>query len=257
MALLRNETQRNFTMVGNYALRNPNMSLRALGMYAKLVSLPDNWSFTEAGLASICKDGKDAVRSALEELEKQGLLYRFRNRNKDGTLGESVYYISNEPIDEETKRNVIGRYNPLEIVGITEFQPESDLPTLVEPSLVEPTQYNTNIYNTNIYNTNKINKEIYKESQKEIDELSEHFEEIWNEYPNKKGKNKAYKHYFTWIKGKEYCGKKVKLTARQMWYAVQNYIEEINIKGTQPQYIKHGDTFFNNIIEYVREDDDK
>jgi hypothetical protein len=86
--------------------------------------------------------------------------------------------------------------------------------------------------------------------------LVEHFEEIWSEYPNKKGKSKAFKHYFTWIKGKEYCGKKVKLTARQMWYAVQNYIEEINLKGTQPQYIKHGDTFFNNIVEYVREEDD-
>ena len=80
--------------------------------------------------------------------------------------------------------------------------------------------------------------------------------ESLREYPNKKGKSKAFKHYFTWIKGKEYCGKKVKLTARQMWYAVQNYIEEINLKGTQPQYIKHGDTFFNNIVEYVREGDD-
>lgn len=241
MALLRNETQRNFTMVGNYALRNTNISLKALGMYAKLVSLPDNWNFTETGLTSICKEGRDSVRSALEELENLGLLFRFRARNKDGTLGDSIYYISNEPIDEQAKQEIFERYNQL-----------TENPTLVEATLENNTQYNTNIYNTN-----KINKEIYKESQKEQDELSDHFEEIWNEYPNKKGKSKAYKHYFSWIKGREYCGKKVKLTARQMWYAVQNYLEEISIKGTQAQYIKHGDTFFNNIIDYVREDDDK
>ena len=111
----------------------------------------------------------------------------------------------------------------------------------------------------NIYNNIDNNKEINKESSslpEPYEDLVDHFEEIWSEYPNKKGKNKAFKHYFTWIKGKEYCGKKVKLTARQMWYAVQNYLEEINLKGTQPQYIKHGDTFFNNIIDYVKEEDD-
>lgn len=254
--LLRNETQHNFTMVDNYILRNPNVSLKAIGMYAKLSSLPDNWKFTEAGLTSICKGGKEIVRTALKELEELGLLFRFRIRNKDGTMGDSVYYISSTPMEEETKKEVLERYNPLEIIETSATDQSTEKPILVKPILEKSTQYNTNIYNTN----NIYNKEIYKESAslpEPYEELQQHFEDIWSEYPNKKGKNKAYKHYFTWIKGKEYCGKKVKLTARQMWYAVQNYLEEIRQKGTQTQYIKHGDTFFNNIIEYVQEDDDK
>lgn len=253
MALLRNETQGNFTMVSNYILRNPNVSLKTLGMYAKLASLPDNWKFTEMGLTSICKEGRDAVRSALEDLEQLGLLFRFRIRNKDGTMGDSVYYIANTPIEEETKQAILGRYSPLEIVDNNGANQVTENPMLVETMLENNTQYNTNIYNTNNIKENIKRKNDLPEP---YDDLVEHFEEIWSEYPNKKGKSKAFKHYFTWIKGKEYCGKKVKLTARQMWYAVQNYIEEINLKGTQPQYIKHGDTFFNNIVEYVREEDD-
>jgi len=126
-------------------------------------------------------------------------------------------------------------------------------PTFVGEGITQKCEDN-NIYN-NIYNKKEINKE--KGSLPEpYEDLVSHFEEIWNEYPNKKGKAKAFKHYFTWIKGKEYCDKKVTLTARQMWYAVQNYLEEIQVKGTQPQYIKHGDTFFNNIIDYVKEGDE-
>ena len=43
-----------------------------VAILAIMVSVPDDWDFTVSGLASICGAGRDAVRSALRELEKNG-----------------------------------------------------------------------------------------------------------------------------------------------------------------------------------------
>ena len=178
MNYLRNETQKNFTVIQNYVLSSTNISLKAIGIYCKLISLPDNWNFTEEGLACICKDGKDSIRSALKELEDLNLLYRFRIREKDGTLGKSVYYISAIPMSEENKKEIEARYNPLNIL----IQ-QKDEPCLENPPLDADTQLNTNIYNTNIYNKKNYNK---KNSDNEKTNLVEkQFETFYNAYPRK------------------------------------------------------------------------
>lgn len=178
MNYLRNETQKNFTVIQNYVLSSTNISLKAIGIYCKLISLPDNWNFTEEGLACICKDGKDSIRSALKELEDLNLLYRFRIREKDGTLGKSVYYISAIPMSEENKKEIEARYNPLNIL----IQ-QKDEPCLENPPLDTDTQLNINIYNTNIYNKKNYNK---KNSDNEKTNLVEkQFETFYNAYPRK------------------------------------------------------------------------
>lgn len=81
--------------------------------------------------------------------------------------------------------------------------------------------------------------------------LSEDFDYIWDIYPKKEGKQAAYTHYKNWLKGKEYCGKKTKLTNLQMWHAVNDYAA--SVKGKEEKYIKHGSTFFNGaIMDFVR-----
>lgn len=96
-----------------------------------------------------------------------------------------------------------------------------------------------------------------KEESEEIDfekELSKSFDLIWKEYPRKEGKNSAFKHYKSWIKGKKYSGKTIKLTNKQMWYAVQKYKATIEKNKTEYQYIKMGSTFFNEAIyEYIED----
>ena len=84
-------------------------------------------------------------------------------------------------------------------------------------------------------------------------ELSQNFDLIWKEYPKKEGKSKAFSYYKGFINGtKEYCGKKIKLTNRQMWLAVKEYADECEEQKRDMQYIKMGSTFFNSsIVEYV------
>lgn len=105
--------------------------------------------------------------------------------------------------------------------------------------------------NNTINNTNNNNNK-----QKQV--LLDHFELIWKEYPNKKGKTKALEYYFQWIKGRKISGVTQKLTDKQMYYAVKRYKKECEKNNIEQQYIKHGDTFFNKaILDYIENDEEK
>lgn len=98
---------------------------------------------------------------------------------------------------------------------------------------------------------NSIEEKIDIPSSKD-EELRNHFELIWKEYPNKKGKSKAEGYYFGWLKGRKINSITRKITDEQMYYAVRKYAKECEENKIEQQYIKHGDTFFNSyILDYV------
>ena len=87
------------------------------------------------------------------------------------------------------------------------------------------------------------------------EELAENFDKIWKLYPRKDGKNTAFAHYKSWLKGKKYAGRIVKLNNKQMWFATKKYADLVEANKTEKQYIKMGSTFFNEaIMEYVEEE---
>ena len=57
----------NCTVMSNYHLRSPNLSLKAFGLRSKVLSLPDDWDCSIAGLVSICREKETAVKSALDD----------------------------------------------------------------------------------------------------------------------------------------------------------------------------------------------
>lgn len=84
------------------------------------------------------------------------------------------------------------------------------------------------------------------------EEMKKHFELIWEEYPNKKGRAKAEGYFLSWLKGRKINSITSKLTDEQMYYAVLAYKKECEDNKIEQQYIKHGDTFFNTaILDYV------
>ena len=84
------------------------------------------------------------------------------------------------------------------------------------------------------------------------EEMKKHFELIWEEYPNKKGRAKAEGYFFGWLKGRNINKSIKRLTDEQMYYAVRKYAKECEDNKIEQQYIKHGDTFFNSyILDYV------
>ena len=72
MAVFRVEKNHNYTVMSNYHLRDTALTLKAIGLLSKMLSLTDEWDYTTRGLTAICKEGVDAIGAALKELEARG-----------------------------------------------------------------------------------------------------------------------------------------------------------------------------------------
>ena len=72
MPVIRAEKTSGYTVMNNFHLRDKRLSLRAKGLLSLMLSLPENWNYSAAGLAAICREGCTAVKSALSELEAAG-----------------------------------------------------------------------------------------------------------------------------------------------------------------------------------------
>ncbi len=93
-----------------------------------------------------------------------------------------------------------------------------------------------------------------KLTEEENEELVKNFEIIYNSYPKKVGKASGFKVYKQWLNGRNIDGTKIKLTNRQMWYAIAKYKQYIEKEEMEPQYIKQFDTFMRNILDYVEDE---
>ncbi|MDD3212130.1 MAG: DUF6017 domain-containing protein [Eubacteriales bacterium] len=97
MAVFRVERTRDYTVMSNHHLKNRMLSLKAKGLLSIMLSLPDEWDYTLRGLAAISKEGVDAIRQAIRELEEAGYIVRARSRNDKGQLSGTEYVIYEHP----------------------------------------------------------------------------------------------------------------------------------------------------------------
>lgn len=96
-AIFRVYKQRNFTVMSNHHLQNINLSLKAVGLLSKLLSLPDDWEISIRGMAAVCKDGYDSIRTAFQELIREGYVIRRQMRDSLGKLSGMEYIIRESP----------------------------------------------------------------------------------------------------------------------------------------------------------------
>lgn len=79
-----------FTQIPNSWLRDTRLSFKARGVLAMIMSHSQGWSLSIASIAQVNQEGKDAVRSAIKELEDSGYLRRDQV-NTSGRFGESIW----------------------------------------------------------------------------------------------------------------------------------------------------------------------
>ena len=97
MSVIRVNKTKNYTVLSNYHFKEKGMSLKAKGLLSLMLSLPDDWNYSIAGLVTLSKDGKDSVMSALGELEKFGYLDRVKVTNEKGQFNGVEYNIYEKP----------------------------------------------------------------------------------------------------------------------------------------------------------------
>ena len=76
MTVFRVEKNANYTVMSNEHLRNRDLSLKAKGLLSQMLSLPEEWDYSLEGLSRINREGVDAIRTGVRELEEHGYLER-------------------------------------------------------------------------------------------------------------------------------------------------------------------------------------
>lgn len=101
MKLRRVERPRGWTSIPNETLEDARLSWRARGILAYLLSRPANWETDSERLAAIAKEGRDAVRTALTELERTRYLFRVKVQGAGG-LWATEYVLYDRPLPAGT-----------------------------------------------------------------------------------------------------------------------------------------------------------
>lgn len=137
MAIFRTEHKKNYTTVNNFICTDKRLSWKAKGIWLYAFSRPDDWDFYLSDIIKQSNDGRDAVKTGLQELEKYGYLVRTQGKNEKGQFdtGEFTFYEkpqSDHEIPEVKKKK------------------KSDKPYAENPSTVSPTTDNPPLLSTDV-----------------------------------------------------------------------------------------------------------
>ena len=159
--MIRREAKESFTWVHNTFIHDKRLSLAERGMRLLLISLPDDWSFSIAGIKAMVQDGREKVSSTLKALEEHGYLRRVQRYNENGAFTDLLYTFSDEPIflDEDHKP---GEDDFMKVFG--EHAENAD----VMPMTENPSAAPTDTSNPSIINNHNNKLLIYESTTKEI-----------------------------------------------------------------------------------------
>ena len=129
--------------MSNYHLRDKRLSLKAKGLLSQILSLPEDWDYTLAGLCYINRESKDAIRTAIRELEQAGYIRRRQTTDRGGKFAGNEYTIYERPQE------------PLPGEPSSE-KPSSGNPTTGKPLSEKPTQRNIEKQKTDRQSTDSI-----------------------------------------------------------------------------------------------------
>ena len=147
MAVFRVERNTGYTVMSNHHLRNKELSLKAKGLLSQMLSLPEDWDYTLAGLSYINQEKIDAIRTAIWELEKAGYITRRQGRDEKGKMTAIEYTIYEQPQPPELDCPVLEN-------------PTADNPTTENPTSENPMQLNKDISRTNLQKKEKSNTDL-------------------------------------------------------------------------------------------------
>lgn len=143
--------EKDFVQISNSILTSPDISLKAKGILALMLSLPDNWKFSIEGIASKCKESRECISNAIKELESAGYVKRTMKHGDDGkitgmeyeifeepyTVTEAEEYNEDKPCEDKPCKACPSAENPL-MEEPSEEKPLTDKPSTENPSMDLP-----------------------------------------------------------------------------------------------------------------------
>lgn len=146
-----------YTMINNCLLQDTSLSWKAKGILAYLLSLPDDWQVYETELVKHATDGKDSLKSGINELVEKNYIHRTRLRDEKGHLKGYKYSIYEIPTESGLSK--VGKSK--------NGKPKNGLSKVGKPATT-----NTNTTNTNLTNTNNT-KEQQQEQEDETKKIKD------------------------------------------------------------------------------------
>ena len=144
--IVRVHKNENYTVMSNLHLlyEKPPMSLKAKGLLSMFLALPPTWNYSISGIASICKESRDCIRSTIAELTEHGYL-KIEKQNGENGRFIYIYHIFDDP----KKSSLPDTENP----HLDNPTPED--PKMGDPTPEDPTQLNIKELNIDEVNIDK------------------------------------------------------------------------------------------------------
>ena len=169
------EKDDSFTVVTNNILRNKNLSMSAKGLLCTIFSLPPEWDYSFNGLVAICKEGKAAVRNAINELKDSKYIKISQSRNEKGYY-QYKYTVYRKPYEEIQKNE----FHPTPDYRSTDYRTSENQQQLNTNKLKD--KYD-NIDKTKIPEHHYLTKELFKLNYiSDTDSSSFLFDDLFNNY---------------------------------------------------------------------------
>ncbi|NJP39371.1 hypothetical protein [Alkalicoccus luteus] len=150
----------NFTQVCNKIVNNPDLSAQAKGVMLYLLSKPSTWEVNALDIQKHMKNGRDAIKAILKELEQQGYIYKEKQgKSKNGKFDKSVTYV----YEDKDNKPLTG--NPL-----------TDNPSTVKPSTESQSLSNKEVNNKDLKIKNNNTPSLYDYKYIESKEMHEYIE---------------------------------------------------------------------------------
>lgn len=90
----------NWTIIRNEVIADPQLSFKATGVLIYILSKPDNWRTSTTHLATVKKEGLDAIRTAFVELRRRGYIRTRRYQDEAGRWQyETEVFDTPQPVD--------------------------------------------------------------------------------------------------------------------------------------------------------------
>lgn len=132
--IIRHGSRRRWVVIDRDTINDPTLSFRARGILAWLLDKPDDWRWNSTTLTREATEGREAIRTALRELETAGYLRRAK-RSVEGGHWITETWVYERPEDADAE-NAASSVSVSREEGLPPRKPKSGFPTPGNPSSV-------------------------------------------------------------------------------------------------------------------------